>query len=177
MNTKLIGQYFNIENFVETENDYDYFNHDHPMEYIGYQQTSSLLSVGVSRLQSYTVQQHQVCIFKNRFMDLSSFSFFNFGDMLTYYSVHESPIFTDMKTKQGYLFTTVLRQSNYTIEEQWQISSIDEAIAMIGGYSSLIWGTLMFCIGGYQTFKMESSFAKTLYTRQAEHPKQVRTRE
>ena len=113
----------------------------------------------------------------NRFMDLSNFSFFNFGETLTYYSVDQSPTFTDMKTKQGYMFTTVLRQSNYSIEEQWLLSSFEEAIAMIGGYSSMIWGALMFCIGGYQTFKMESSFAKTLYTRQDEHPKRVKTEE
>ena len=41
-------------------------------------------------------------------------------------------------------------------------------MGIIGGYNTIIWGTIMLAIGGYQGFKMETSFAKTLYTRQEE---------
>ena len=50
--------------------------------------------------------------------------------------------------------------------EQWVVNAFDRALASIGGYNFLITSMILFAIGGYQSFKMDSSFSKTLYTHQ-----------
>ena len=57
------------------------------------------------------------------------------------------------------------------------VNSFDQTVGIIGGYAGLIWMTVSFFIGGYQQFKMDSSIAKTLYTRQDEHPPEARSEE
>lgn len=82
MRTKYITQYFNIDNYLEYGNQLDY---------IGLQENYFLVWSAASVTLTYTVQQSIINVFINRFFDVSSFSFFNFGDEFTTYSVDNPP--------------------------------------------------------------------------------------
>ena len=58
-------------------------------------------------------------------MDLSSFSFFNFGEILQYYSVTSSPVISEINPMPGCMFCTALSQSNVLQNEQWVVKSFD----------------------------------------------------
>ena len=139
------------------------------MDFIGYQMSSAMHFWGESRMQTYAVQHNRVNVYTQRFMDLSDFSFFNFGHVLNYYSVEDPPTIHRIVPVTGCFLKKMLRQSNKSSEEQWVINSFDQTVSIIGGYNTIIWGTIILLIGGYQGFKMETSFAKTLYARQDEH--------
>ena len=103
-------------------------------------------------------------------MDLSNFSFFNFGHDLEYYSVDQPPTITRIAPIPGCMLKVQITQSKKCYDEQWVINSFDQTVGIIGGYTTLIWSFFLFLIGGYQSFKMDQSMAKSLYTRQEEWP-------
>ena len=82
------------------------------MHYIGYQFKSTMLYKNLSRLQTYTVQANSVSVFMMRFMDLSNFSFFNFGHDFLYYSVENSPTVSEIQPPPGCFFKVMIRKSN-----------------------------------------------------------------
>ena len=43
------------------------------------------------------------------------------------------------------------------------ITSLDLTLGLVGGVSAIIWGTLMFAIGGYESFKFENSLISAIY--------------
>lgn len=71
----------------------------------------------------------------------------------------------------------MLRQSNQNSDAQWVVNSFEVTVGIIGGYTGLVWAIIMFSIGGYQSFKMDASYAKTLFTRQEKQPKRARSEE
>ena len=67
-------------------------------------------------------------------MDLSNLSFFNFGNVLHYYSVENPPTIHRIVPIPGCFLKTAMKQSNKSSEEQWVINSFDQTIGIIGGY-------------------------------------------
>ena len=43
------------------------------------------------------------------------------------------------------------------------IDSLDIIIAVVGGYTTILWSVLSYCIGGYQSFKFRKSVISTIY--------------
>lgn len=54
----------------------------------------------------------------------------------------------------------------------YTIYSLDQALAVIGGYAGIIWQIINFLIGGYQDFKFEMSLMRSLYTRDKKRRKE-----
>ena len=54
-------------------------------------------------------------------------------------------------------------QSKVQYEEAWQIQSLDAVLGLVGGFVGLIWGTLSFFLGGYETFKLHNSLISAIY--------------
>lgn len=48
-------------------------------------------------------------------------------------------------------------------EYQWTVQSLDLVLGLVGGFVSLIWGTLNIVLGGYQAFKLENSLIGAVY--------------
>ena len=80
--TKFITQYFNIENYEE---------YGTVLDYIGLQENYFLVWTQMTATLTYIVQQNTIDVYSSRFFDLSSLSFFNFGDRFITYFVESTP--------------------------------------------------------------------------------------
>ena len=67
--TQFLTEYFNLEQFVASQT----------LDYVGLMPAINPISVHSPESKTYVVQSTKVDIFMARFIDLSSFSFFNFG--------------------------------------------------------------------------------------------------
>ena len=54
-------------------------------------------------------------------------------------------------------------QANEVFEEEWVIQSLDIVLGLVGGFTGLLWSATAMILGGYETFKFESSLIGALY--------------
>ena len=80
--TKYIAQYFNIDNYLE---------YGTVLDYIGLQENYFLVWTVKAATLTYSVLQTEINVYSSRFFDLSSLSFFNFGDSFITYAVESPP--------------------------------------------------------------------------------------
>ena len=96
------------------------------------------------------MQENNVQVYSQRFLDLSNLSFFNFGQMLRYYSIEEPPTLSMIQYMDGWYMKCQLKQSMKHTTEQWVVKAFDRSLASIGGYNFLVTSIVLFTIGGYQ---------------------------
>ena len=101
VNTKYISKYFNIDIYTEKQD----------LDYLGYQYFQTLLYEKTFQHLSYVVQENNVQVYSQRFLDLSNLSFFNFGQILRYYSIEEPPTLSNIIYMDGWYMKCQLKQS------------------------------------------------------------------
>ena len=57
-------------------------------------------------------------------------------------------------------------QSRLQTQNEFAIHSLDIVLGLVGGLSSIIWGTLYLIFGGYEQFKLENSLIGVVYATQ-----------
>ena len=80
--TKYITQYFTIDNYMDDGT---------KLDYIGLQESFNLIWIEKAATLTYSVQQNTIDVYDSRFLDLSSMTFFNYGDRFVTYSVEGTP--------------------------------------------------------------------------------------
>ena len=122
LNTKFITEYFNGP----------YYAKNHKFEYLVKYRIETDIQPNMTYFKKYSVVQNQVSFFKEKFIDLSSFSLFNFAEELEYYivSFDGNGIRNNVYTKKSAgLFYIELVQSAQQNNEQWSIYSFDLILA------------------------------------------------
>ena len=68
-------------------------------------------------------------------------------------------------------------QANEVYEEEWVIQSLDIVLGLVGGFTGLLWSVTAMIIGGYESFKFESSLIGALYSTSPEAAEKPKTEE
>lgn len=80
------------------------------LEYTGLFPASNYIYVSEPVRSVYIVQSSNVAVFLQRFIDLSSFSFFNFGDVFTTYEAEHPPAQIREPVTSDYFFVAQVVQ-------------------------------------------------------------------
>ena len=61
------------------------------------------------------------------------------------------------------IFSQVLCQDRSYLETTWSVQSLDIVLGLIGGFVGLIWDLLGYSLGGYESFKFNTSLISEIY--------------
>lgn len=110
------------------------------------------------------LQQTQCSFYNNIFFDLSQFGSI-FGQDCETYLIQDSTSFGYENTRvDSPIYTQVLLQSRSYLSTTWSVQSVDIVLGLIGGFVGLIWDLLGVTMGGYESFKFNTSLISEIYS-------------
>ena len=77
-----LTQYFNLEHFLKTDE----------LDYTGMMPGETLIVSDEPIIQTFVIEQENLSLLLERFIDLANFSVFNFGNKFTLYSCEFPPV-------------------------------------------------------------------------------------
>ena len=75
-----------------------------------------------------------------------------------------------MMSKYG-IFQMMMIQNMEILSSEFTLQTLDGSLALVGGYSALIWSILSILLSWYQEFSYSNELALALYTRDKSQPK------
>ena len=75
------------------------------LDYIGLQENFNLIWIAKAATLTYSVQKDTIDVYDSRFLDLSSMTFFNYGERFITYSVEGTPNYSELLQETGVYIT------------------------------------------------------------------------
>ena len=69
------------------------------------------------------------------------------------------------------IFQLMMMQNMEILSSEFTLQTLDGSLALVGGYSALIWSILSILLSWYQEFSYSNELALALYTRDKSQPK------
>ena len=95
-------------------------------------------------------------------MDLSSFKYYNFGDVFNSY-VPSSPNLKSHREEGNDAFRLTIEQSRDIQRRKAVTKAFNNVMGQIGGYTSLIWMVITFMMSDYENHKFRNSLLSNIY--------------
>ena len=101
-----------------------------------------------------SISQDAITYFNHGYLDTSQISALNLGTDLVDYKVDTQQVnlFLNKGNKQD-IFISEMVQSRRQNQITWSINSLDLILGLVGGFTSIIWGTLGMILAPYEDFK------------------------
>ena len=68
------------------------------------------------------------------------------------------------------IFQLMMMQNMEILSSEFTLQTLDGSLALVGGYSALIWSILSILLSWYQEFSYSNELALALYTRDKAQP-------
>ena len=170
---KIINQNFEVERYKEEGTQESYVT----------RRGANSLFKTMSMVEKLSVVKNYIQFFEKKFIGLSALTFlpalldmsiFNVNLKLFGHNFYAAKLITDPSF--GY-FTLVFVQSGQSNDIVWAVRTIQGIFGDVGGYSSVIIGSVAWLLSSYQHFYYNMSFMKRLYSQKKteDHVHQRRT--
>ena len=125
------------------------------------------LDLLVTRWDRVPVVQYECSYYDSLWLDLSQFQYFYPGIDCTHYFTKDPTFTNDLWTNtEGKLdlITSQIYQDRFYQSDQWNRSSLDMLLGLIGGFTGLIWAITEYMIGGYENFRFSQEIISEIYS-------------